>query len=625
MKKSIKFIILSFLLCLSFSFREFKILAMINQSIIDENSMEITLPEQEEYVQFNSYAQMRAVNIPITNEVTRTTAESGRWIWPTAEYYPVICTYLCYDYHHAIDIYAVTGTPVYASRDGVVQQVVNSCPNMSKNQKECGGGYGNYITIKHSSGVYSRYAHLNSVSVSVGQKVNAGSQIGTIGTSGRVGAAHLHFEIRQNTRGMALGGWDPLDKSRFYYVLPREKNYSKVGWNYVNGNWYYYVNGKKHTGWKEMDNKWYYMNNVGIRQTGFQNINNKYYYFDKSGIMQTGWQNINNKYYYFNKSGVMQTGWLDVDNKWYYLDKSGARQTGWQLINNKWYYFNNSGVMQTNTIIGGWEIDNNGVATKVQTNKNGWVKSGNTWYYYINGKQQTGWLKENKDWYYLNSNGSMHLGWKFVDSNWYFFNDYGRMVTNTTIDGWKIDSNGVGTKIKFTGWKKENNKWYYYVNGDKKTGWLKDQNKWYYLDSNGRMLSNEWIKINGSSYYLQSDGIMATGWKQWRHQWYFFDNSGIMLNKGTKDGWIITSSGMAYQSGKMNPDYVVNKSISRLVKLDYNFNENLNSNNAKSVILSGTPGYEEALTEAVVVEVMKNKATQFNVYLLGNKAYVFYK
>ena len=51
----------------------------------------------------------------------------------------------------------------------------------------------------------------------------------------------------------------------------------------------------------------------------------------------------------------------------------------------------------------------------------------------------------------------MHVGWKLIDNKWYFFNDYGRMVTNTKIDGWKIDLNGKGTKIEFTGWKKENN------------------------------------------------------------------------------------------------------------------------------------------------------------------------
>ena len=54
---------------------------------------------------------------------------------------------------------------MYAGRDGVVEQVISTCPNMFANQKECGGGYGNYITIKHATGVYSRYAHLNSVDV----------------------------------------------------------------------------------------------------------------------------------------------------------------------------------------------------------------------------------------------------------------------------------------------------------------------------------------------------------------------------------------------------------------------------------------------------------------------------
>ena len=68
---------------------------------------------------------------------------------------------------------------MYAGRDGVVEQVISTCPNMFANQKECGGGYGNYITIKHATGVYSRYAHLNSVDVKKGQKVSAGQKIGT--------------------------------------------------------------------------------------------------------------------------------------------------------------------------------------------------------------------------------------------------------------------------------------------------------------------------------------------------------------------------------------------------------------------------------------------------------------
>ena len=57
----------------------------------------------------------------------------------------------------------------------------STCPNMFANQKECGGGYGNYITIKHATGVYSRYAHLNSVDVKKGQKVSAGQKSEQLG------------------------------------------------------------------------------------------------------------------------------------------------------------------------------------------------------------------------------------------------------------------------------------------------------------------------------------------------------------------------------------------------------------------------------------------------------------
>ncbi len=235
------------------------------------------------------------VEIPIENVVNMRSAESGKWIWPTADYYPIICDYLCYNNHYAIDVYGPVGTPLYAGRDGVVVQVISSCPRMSANKKECGGGYGNYITIKHTDGVYSRYAHLDAVYVKMGQRVYAGNQIGTIGTSGRVGAPHLHFEIRQNTKGMAAGGWNPLDQSRFNYVLPGEKNSQKVGWIKSNNKWYFYKNGTAQKGWLKEDNQWYYLNTSGVMQKGWQKIDNEWYYLNTSGVMQKGWQKIDNE------------------------------------------------------------------------------------------------------------------------------------------------------------------------------------------------------------------------------------------------------------------------------------------------------------------------------------------
>ena len=558
----------------------------ISLSNLDEYE-EIYLPQQEELVGVNEEFNDITSEIPTENTVSVRSAEAGTWIWPTADYYPVICTYLCYTNHHAIDVYGPVGTPLYAGRDGVVVQVINSCPSMSANKKECGGGYGNYITIKHSNGVYSRYAHLDAVYVRSGQKVSAGNHIGTIGTSGRVGAAHLHFEIRENTKGMASGGWDPLDKSRFKYRLPGEKNSNKIGWIKSNNQWYFY----------------------------------------KNGIAQRGWLKDQNQWYYLNSGGAMLTGWQKIDNQWYYLNSGGAMLTGWQKIDNQWYYFYTSGIMATNTIIDNWKIDSSGVATRIESEADGWIQVGNKWSYYIQGHPQRGWVKSSDEWYFLNSESIMLTGLQFINNERYYFYDSGKMATNTIIDKWIIDENGIVSEqnLNLNGWVLEQDNWYYYVNNVKQTGWLTLGNTKYYLDSNGKMYSDCWVDISNTKYYFNVHGEMVKGWMKWRNQWYYLNNSGQMLTQGTVGNWIITPSGMAYMTGKMNPDYVVNKSIDRLVKLDYTYNPNLNKTNATYKTISGTTGYDEALTEAVVVQVLTNNSKEFNVYLEGNEAHIFYK
>ncbi len=593
------------------SFSNFDNIRSVEDLSPDMNEMleePITLPEEEEFVLPGAYEVLDIDAIPTDNLIMSRSAEAGRWGWPTAEFYPVICQYLCYDNHHAIDIYAKTGTPIYAAREGVVVQMISTCPNMSANQKECGGGYGNYITIKHSNGVYSRYAHLDSVNVKMGQTVAAGQKIGAIGTSGRVGAAHLHFEIRPNTQGMKAGGWDPLDSSRFSYVLPSEVNSSKVGWVKDSNQWYYYKGGVKQTGWQKIDGKWYYLN--------------------ANGVMQTGWLKDQGTWYYLNASGAMQTGWLKDQGTWYYLNASGVMQTGWQKINSTWYYFYTSGEMATNTEIDGWKIDANGGATSIEGNQNGWAQLGNDKIYYIDGVIQTGIVTIDGAKYYFNQDGKMQSGWRKINGVNYYFYTSGEMATNTEIDGWKIDANGVATRIEviLNGWQKVDNDWYYYVDNIKQTGWLKDQGMWYYLKPDGKMMSNDWLTENDKKYYFAQNGAMKTGWIEWRHQWYYANSSGEMLTSGTIDDWLITPSGMAYRQGQMNPDYVVNKSIERLLKLEgFIYNPDLDSSNATYTTINGQPNYDEALTEAIVVEVLTSGKTAFNVYLNGNTAHIFVK
>ncbi len=58
------------------------------------------------------------------------------------------------------------------------------------------GGYGNMVEVDHGHGITSRYAHLGSISVSVGDTVAKGEMVGRVGSTGRSTGPHLHYEVR---------------------------------------------------------------------------------------------------------------------------------------------------------------------------------------------------------------------------------------------------------------------------------------------------------------------------------------------------------------------------------------------------------------------------------------------
>ena len=56
---------------------------------------------------------------------------------------------------------------------------------------------------------------------------------------------------------------------------------------------------------------------------------------------------------------------------------------------------------------------------------------------------KTGWYKAGNTWYYLKSDGSMATGWLEIGGKWYFFYDSGSMASNTTVNGYKLGSDGA--------------------------------------------------------------------------------------------------------------------------------------------------------------------------------------
>jgi len=88
--------------------------------------------------------------------------------------------------HAGTDFAGPIGTPIYATADGVVTHAGWS------------SGYGRLIKIQHDFGIETRYAHLNSMDVRVGQRVARGDRIGALGNSGRSTGPHLHYEVRES-------------------------------------------------------------------------------------------------------------------------------------------------------------------------------------------------------------------------------------------------------------------------------------------------------------------------------------------------------------------------------------------------------------------------------------------
>lgn len=88
--------------------------------------------------------------------------------------------------HTGIDYAAPTGTPVRTVGDGVVDFA------------GWRGGYGNYIIVRHTNGQSTAYGHLSRIHVKKGQRVEQGTNIGAVGSTGVSTGPHLHFEFIEN-------------------------------------------------------------------------------------------------------------------------------------------------------------------------------------------------------------------------------------------------------------------------------------------------------------------------------------------------------------------------------------------------------------------------------------------
>ena len=164
-----------------------------NSELISETMQRIDQLANRLYIQSKSYDDVfeMAVNksdmlasipaiIPVPNGTNRLASGYGMRMHPV---------YKTMRMHHGVDFTAPTGTPIYATGNGVITR--------SERNRH---GYGLLVEIDHGFGYKTRYAHMSKIEVSRGQKVQRGEIIGRVGETGTSTAPHLHYEVHRNGR-----------------------------------------------------------------------------------------------------------------------------------------------------------------------------------------------------------------------------------------------------------------------------------------------------------------------------------------------------------------------------------------------------------------------------------------
>lgn len=115
--------------------------------------------------------RLNSFRLPIAGSYVTTGYQTGGSLWSSGS-------------HSGVDFRAPMGSSVVAVGSGTVVEA------------GWGGAYGNNVVLRMNDGTYTQYGHLSSVSVSVGQQVVPGQQLGLSGSTGNSTGPHLHFEAR---------------------------------------------------------------------------------------------------------------------------------------------------------------------------------------------------------------------------------------------------------------------------------------------------------------------------------------------------------------------------------------------------------------------------------------------
>ena len=355
----------------------------------------------------------------------------------------------------------------------------------------------------------------------------------------------------------------------------------KNGWTEVNGHWFYCENGAfvNYT-IREINGKFYGFSSLGYMyadQDFYANYNGKsgycrakadgtlyrsewykdpysdsdgdyYYYYTKDFFGATGYTKVGSSYYVFEYNGYMNHRTLtQQQNIWYILDKDGhakpvTKVNGWidsgdgdyyyfidgepvrdyviKDKDGKYYGFGSNGRMYSDSR---FYVKVDGEYIYYRAKKDGslyvkeWYEDSYSEIYYYYSEQET-------NWYYYGAEGKAANGLTKLGGKTYCFDYDGRMMTSTkvTVEGvtWFVDSEGLCTKVKGTGWIQSDGKYYYSVDGELVKGEILQIGKRYYaFNGDGVLYTNQRFNFSGKSYRAAKTGALLEN--QWFDDEYY--------------------------------------------------------------------------------------------------------
>lgn len=129
---------------------------------------------------------------PLPQSIPKTPVSSGRFAWPVRG--RVISNFGPKEgglHNDGMNIAGRRGEPVTAAENGVVVYVGDQIQ-----------GFGNLVLLRHENRYMTAYAHLDRITVTRGQALSKGAELGKLGSTGNVDSPQLHFEIRRGTKAI---------------------------------------------------------------------------------------------------------------------------------------------------------------------------------------------------------------------------------------------------------------------------------------------------------------------------------------------------------------------------------------------------------------------------------------